>query len=182
MKLKKLKVATLLLAGMLLTTSCVGSFTLFNKLAKWNQTATDSKILNEIIFLIISPVYGICTTIDAVVLNTIEFWTDENPLAKVGTTKQVMGQDGKFYAIETLKNGYKITKPNGEVVLFVHNRNTNSWSEVVDGKQTELFRMNADGTIKVTLPDGKQMDVALNDAGVYQARKAVNGGTYWAMR
>lgn len=33
MKMKHLKVASLFLAGTLLTTSCVGSFGLFNKLA-----------------------------------------------------------------------------------------------------------------------------------------------------
>lgn len=37
MKMKKLKVATLLLAGAMLTTSCIGSFGLFNKLLSWNN-------------------------------------------------------------------------------------------------------------------------------------------------
>ena len=59
---------------------------------------------------------------------------------------------------------------------------TNPWSQVVAGKQTELFRINEDGTVRVTLPEGKQMNVAMNEAGLYQIRMAVNGGTYWAMR
>ena len=90
MKKKNLRVSTLLLAATLLTTSCIGSFGLFNKLLSWNKTATDSKFLNEIIFLILSPAYAICGTADVVVLNTIEFWTGDNPMANNGKTKKVM--------------------------------------------------------------------------------------------
>lgn len=54
MKRKGLKVAICLMAGTMLATSCVGSFTMFNKLAKWNKRATDSKFLNELIFIVIS--------------------------------------------------------------------------------------------------------------------------------
>lgn len=182
MKKKNLRVSTLLLAATLLTTSCIGSFGLFNKLLSWNKTATDSKFLNEIIFLILSPAYAICGTADVVVLNTIEFWTGDNPMANVGKTKQVMGQDGKYYAVKTLQDGYEITSPEGQTTKFIYDKSLNAWSQVVAGKQTELFRINEDGTVRVTLPEGKQMNVAMNEAGLYQVRMAVNGGTYWAMR
>lgn len=43
MKMKHLKVSALFLAATLLTTSCVGSFSLFNRVAKWNSHATGSK-------------------------------------------------------------------------------------------------------------------------------------------
>lgn len=55
MKIRHLKVSALLLAATLLTSSCVGSFSLFNRVAKWNTHATSSKFLNEIIFILISP-------------------------------------------------------------------------------------------------------------------------------
>lgn len=182
MKVRKMKVATLLVCGGVLMSSCVGSYRLFNKVAEWNKTATDSKILNEIIYLVISPVYAVCLTADALVLNSIEFWTGENPMASVGKTQQVMGQDGKYYAVKTLKNGYEITRPDGKKIAFVYDKETQSWSQVENGNTKEIFRFNSDGTIKATLPDGDQMDVALNEGGVYQVRMAVNGGTYWAMR
>ena len=35
MKMKHLKVSAIFLAATLLTTSCVGSFSLFNRVAKW---------------------------------------------------------------------------------------------------------------------------------------------------
>ena len=54
MKTKTLTVAAILMCDSLLTSSCVGSFSLFNKLASWNKNATNSKFLNEIIFIVYS--------------------------------------------------------------------------------------------------------------------------------
>lgn len=51
MKIRHLKVSAVLLAATLLTSSCVGSFSLFNKLAGWNKGATGNKFLNELIFI-----------------------------------------------------------------------------------------------------------------------------------
>lgn len=166
-----------------MASSCVGSFSLFNKLASWNKGATNSKFLNELIFIVISPAYAVTSLADVLVLNSIEFWTGNNPIASnIGKTKQVMGEDGRYYAVKTLKDGYEITKPNGEMTKFVYNKTDDSWSQIENGVCTEIFRFNADGTINLTLPNGNKMDVSLNEQGVYQARMAVNGGTYWAMR
>ena len=81
MKIKHLKVAALFMAASLITSSCVGSFSLFSKLAHWNKGATNSKFLNEIIFLLISPAYAVCSIVDVLVLNTIEFCSGSNPIA-----------------------------------------------------------------------------------------------------
>ena len=81
-----------------------------------------------------------------------------------------------------MKKGYEITKPDGEKLLFTYDKATDSWLQEKDGKKTEIFRFNPDGTIQASLPDGKKIDVTLDEAGVYQTRMAVNGGTYWAMR
>ena len=98
MKIRHLKVSAVLLAATLLTSSCVGSFSLFNKLAGWNKEATGNKFLNELIFILISPAYAVCTVADVLVLNTIEFWTGSNPVAqRVGTTQEITGKDGKLY-------------------------------------------------------------------------------------
>jgi len=183
MRIKHLSAAALLMAGCMLSSSCVGSFRLFNKLATWNKDATGNKFLDEIIFLLISPAYAVCGAVDVLVLNTIEFWTGNNPMASnIGKTQKVMGEDGRYYAVKTLKDGYEITKPDGEVINFVYNKAENSWSQVENGQTKEIFRFNGNGTIKAVLPDGKTMDVALNPAGAYQVRMAMNGGTFWAMR
>jgi len=183
MKMKHLSVAALFLATTLITTSCVGSFSLFNKLASWNTQATGSKILNELIFIVISPAYAVCSVADVLVLNTIEFWTGDNPVASnVGKTQQVKGEDGRFYAVKTLSDGYEITVPEGDVLTFIYDKETDSWSKIQDGKTTEILRFNEDGTVKVSLPSGEQMDVALNESGVNEVREAVMAEGFWAMR
>ena len=39
-----------------------------------------------------------------------------------------MGQDGRMYAVKTLKNGYEITDPNGEKSYLVYNKKEKSWN------------------------------------------------------
>lgn len=183
MKIRHLKVSALLLAATLLTSSCVGSFSLFNRVAKWNTHATSSKFLNEIIFILISPAYAVCAVADVLVLNTIEFWSGSNPMAqKVGTVQEVTGKDGLIYAVKTLRNGYEVTSPNGEVVSFIYDKKTNSWSQEQNGKKVEIFRFNDDGTIQARLSDGETIRVNPDEAGVFETRMAVNGARFWACR
>ena len=182
MKIKHLKVSAIFMTAALLTSSCVGSFSLFNRVAKWNMRATNCKFLNEIIFIIISPAYAVCSLADVVVFNSIEFWTGSNPMAhNVGKTIDVMGQDGKYYAVTYLKNGYEVKAPTGEITKFLYDKNTDSWSQVVDGKTVEMFRFNHDGTIKVNV-NGKSMDVALDESGVYEVASAAGKSMLWASR
>lgn len=182
MKTRHFSVAALILATSFFASSCVGSFGLFNKLAQWNKSATSSKFLNEIIFIIISPAYAVCSLADVVVFNSIEFWTGSNPMAhNVGKTIDVMGQDGKYYAVTYLKNGYEVKAPTGEITNFLYDKNTDSWSQVVDGKTVEMFRFNHDGTIKVNVK-GKSMDVALDESGVYEVASAAGKSMLWASR
>lgn len=182
MKASNLKIAVVALAGGLTLNSCVGSFMMTHKLAQWNTRATSSKILNEIIFLVISPAYVFTGVADALVVNTMEFWTGDNPLAQVGTTEQVKGQDGRFYAVTTLKNGYSVKAPDGKVTEFIHDQKTDSWSQVVNGETKEIFRFNGDGTIQACLPDGSTIRVSPDEAGLFQTRMAMNGASFYAQR
>lgn len=183
MRIKHFKVAALMMAGALFMGSCVGSFGLFNRLASWNKKATNSKFLNELIFILISPAYVVCGTVDVLVLNTIEFWSGSNPMAQnIGKTKQVLGQDGKYYAVTTLKDGYLIKSPDGEEFKFVYDEKNDSWSQIRDGKTTEILRFNSDGTVKASLPGGEKLDVMPNEVGLYQVRMAVNDGMFFASR
>jgi hypothetical protein len=182
MKIRHLKLAAVLLAASVVTSSCVGSFGLFNKLAQWNKGATKWKLLNEIIFLVISPAYAVCSVVDVLVFNTIEFWSGNNPMAhKAGSTESILGSDGRYYALTYLKNGYRITNPDGVVTELIHNDSDDSWSQIKNGEAKELFRFNGDGTIKANIK-GNVMDFALNEQGLYQARVAAQDGYFFAAR
>ena len=171
-----------LTVGAVTLSSCIGSFGLTNSVLNWNKKVSGNKFLNELVFLVISPAYVVCSAIDLFILNTIEFWSGEQLIAHAGETKDVMGKDGRMYAVKTLKNGYEITSPEGEVSHLVYNKKQKSWSYEDKGALKELFRFNDDGTIQATLPNGKKMNVTQDQAGLYQLRMAVNDGVYFASR
>lgn len=142
-----MKVATLLLCSSFVLSSCVGSFALHNRLAEWNM-GLSNKFVNELVFLACNfiPVYGVCYLADVFVINSIEFWTGNNPLASVGTIQKVKGTNGN-YMVETLANGYSITKEGEEVSMeLVYNQQDNTWSAVSDGVSTKIIQFDEDGT------------------------------------
>ena len=182
MKKISLKVAACFLAATFLFSSCfVGKYGLWNKYINWQNHMTSSKFVNAIVgFFLVPIVGGICQFVDILVLNTIEFWSGSNPVASnIGTTKQVLGQDGRYYAVTTLKNGYEVKAPTGEITNFIHDEENDSWSVEQNGVVKELFRFNGDGTIQANV-NGETRNFTLNEVGVYDARMAANG-TFFAM-
>lgn len=180
---KTLRTLILALTGSFLMSSCIGSFSLFNKVLSWNKDATGNKFLDELIFLVISPAYAVCGMADLFILNTIEFWTGDNPIASnVGKTQDVMGSDGRMYAVKNLKNGYEIKDDKGETVNFTFDKSTKTWSFEKDGETVKLLRLKDKNTAQIYLQDGRTMDVTLDNQGLYEARMAVNNGVFFAAR
>jgi hypothetical protein len=143
---------------------------------------TSSKFLNAVVGFIIAPIVGsICMLADTLVLNTIEFWSGSNPVqANIGDSRTVIGEDGRSYAVTTLENGYEVKSDKGEVMLLTHDAQTDAWWVEQNGVKKELFRFNADGTIRASI-NGNARDFSLNEAGVYDARMAANDGCFFAM-
>ena len=182
MKKISLSAACVLLAGSFLCSSCIGSFSLFNGYETWQCNMTSNKYVNGIVGLILQPIVGsICLTVDALVLNTIEFWTGSNPMA-VNKVQTVKGQDGRYYAVKTLKNGYEVKAPNGEITLFIHDAKTETWSISQNGVTKEIIRFNADGTIQASLQNGEKLTVTNDQAGMQQVREAVYNDNCFALR
>ena len=148
-----MKVAVCLVAGSFLFSSCfVGSWGLFNKYADWQTHMTSNKFVNAVVGLVLGAIcYPISTLVDALVLNTIEFWSGSNPVqANVGKTQQVMGQDGRYYAVTTLKNGYEVKAPTGEITYFYHNANETPgrWNRMVSPRNSS----NSMLTVRPSVP------------------------------
>lgn len=63
------------------STGCTGSFNLTKKVYNFHRSQSD-KWTDELMFLVcvLVPVYGISTFADAIVFNSIEFWTGDNPV------------------------------------------------------------------------------------------------------
>ena len=179
---RKFSVTTLvtLLGTSIFFSSCIGSFNLTQKLFSWNRSAGD-KWVNELVFiaLCIVPVYEVALAVDALVLNSIEFWTNDNPIAKT-ETKQVEVED-EFYTIITNATGHKIKKEGSEEIIeFVFDKEENSWSLSTQGFVTPLIQFEDDNQAKVYLADGSTMTVSVNRAGVLALKQVVENKAYFA--
>lgn len=176
-------VVAVAMSGTFLFSSCVGSFGLFNRIASWNQEI-GTKFVNELVFLAMNivPVYPVAYLADALVINSIEFWSGTNPMANVGDVKKVKGENGN-YLVETLENGYSITKEGEKTSMeLIYNEEANTWSVVAEGVSTELLKMNNDGTADLFLPNGKSMNVTLDAQGILAARQVTMGDLMFASR
>ena len=183
MKKVMYKVAVLLCAGSLLTTSCVGSFGLFNKYAAWQKDMTKSKFVNAVVGFVLMPICSpICLLVDAVVLNTIEFWSGSNPVAANGTIQKVLGRDGRYYAIKTTRTGYEVTDDKGVVTVFTHDAKSDSWSITQNGETRELFRYTEEGQIQAVMQSGKTITVSNDEAGLQQIRQVAWSEDCYALR
>ncbi len=72
------------LSACLVAPSCIGPDNLYRGVSAWNSKVSESKYLNEVIFLglHILPVYPIAMVGDRLVFNSIEFWTGKNWIGK----------------------------------------------------------------------------------------------------
>lgn len=171
------------LASSVLFSSCIGSFGLTNKLLDWNRNI-DSKFVNELVFIAfwIVPVYEISALADVLVLNSIEFWSGSNPVADTGTVKTINGKDG-VYTVETKTDGYHIQKEGEEKAIdLVFDETDKSWSVKADGEATKLLKFTDNDKVVMYLPDGKEMNVELNQAGVLAFRQVAEGYSYYAAK
>lgn len=177
-----ISLVTVALACNMLFSSCIGSFGLFNKLLDWNRSL-DSKFVNELVFVAfcIVPVYEIAALADILVLNSIEFWSGTNPVADVGSVKNIETEKG-IYAIETKANGYQIQKEGENAVDLVYNQENKTWSVEANGENSELLRFESDDEVVMFMPDGTEMQVELSQAGVLAFKQVVENTTFYAAR
>lgn len=82
-----------------LQSGCFGSFQLVRGLYGFNRDVSQSALVQEIVFLalVILPVYSLAALGDALIFNTIEFWTGDNPVAR----RQIVLPDGRLATLES---------------------------------------------------------------------------------
>ncbi|NDV78012.1 DUF3332 domain-containing protein [Dysgonomonas sp. 511] len=176
-----MKTAALVLASSLLFSSCIGSFSLTSRFASWNQTIDSNRFVNAILFVVFIPAYMVTLVGDALLFNTIEFWTGSNPV-EAGVIKEVQGENG-VYLVETLENGYRIEDENGVETFLIYDKESNTWSKVDDGKATKLITINKDKNDAIVyLPDGREQNVELSNEGLLEIRKTMQDMSYMAAR
>ncbi len=167
MKKKYLSVALVIaLAGSMMMSSCIGSFSLTNKLLDWNHQI-GSKFVNELVFIAfwIVPVYEVSALADVLVINSIEFWSGSNPIAS--GKKVIDGENGR-YLVECDGKGYTITsETDGSIVRLDFDDDDNSWSVNLNGESHKFMTFIDDTHVKMIAPDGEYQVVELSQAGVF---------------
>lgn len=177
MKKRYLPVAIVIaLTGSMLSTSCIGSFALTNKLLSWNKQV-GNKFVNELVFFAfwVIPVYEVSCLADVLVLNSIEFWSGDNPVA--AGKKVIDGKDGR-YIVECDGKGYTITSENDKsVVRLDFDKDDQTWSVAVPGGESyELMTFIDESHVAMPAPDGSRSIVELSDNGLMAYREMVNAG------
>ncbi len=169
-KIKRISVAALL-STVLLLSSCIGSFKLTNSVYNWNKGIGD-KFVNELVFLAcnIVPVYGVAVTIDALILNSIEFWSGNNPMTmKEGSSKEKLVEiDGKTYRLTSEKYKMKIEDLEASKTMteLVFRAEDNSWYMKKGNKYQKLVEVNFENgepvSYQLTYPDGSTQTINSN--------------------
>ncbi len=181
MKKNPLLVSALLgIAVLLPLQSCIGSFTLTHKVIKWNNQV-GSKFINELVFFAfwIIPVYEVTSVADLLVLNSIEFWSGNNPVQ--ASVKTVATEQGNYY-IACDSKGYDITTPTGEVVRLDFEEESSTWSVKTDEGETYPFMTMLDPQhVKMITPDGDFRTFDLTSEGL-QAYSALAQEHLYASR
>ena len=134
-KAKCILAISLALTMGVIQTSCIGSFSLTQKVLSWNN-GLGNKWINELVFLVfwIVPVYELSIFVDGIVLNTIEFWTGSNPFSMNAgeVDSQIVEKDGNVYEITASQNKFEFTQlegaQKGTKGAFVFDTETQSWA------------------------------------------------------
>ena len=152
--------ALLLVAAML--SGCTGSFVLTKGVYNFHR-GFENRWADEIAFIVVAylPVYALAILGDAIIFNTIEFWTDKNPLsqaraegatrvAEKGDMKTIMTCDAQgavkvdSYKAGALDSSFVLAREGNSVVL-----------KDANGKVVYYSTKDAEGGITLTNAEGK---------------------------
>ncbi len=162
--LSKLAVSLTLVAFVFTTSGCFGGFNLTRKVWTFNKNVSPNKWVQELVFLVlvIVPVYGFASLIDAIFINSVEFWTGENPVTvekeptvrvvEKGDTKLVQTmaatRDAKTMTVDEYRKGELV-----KTVVMRHEAGQPSITAEVrypDGRvETHVAALQADGSALV---------------------------------
>lgn len=157
----------LLLSSAILFSSCLGSFKAFNNLKDWNQGATDSKFLDNLIFwgLNIVPVYGLFFLGDVLIFNVIEFWSGSNPIAmKPGESEtQMVEHDGNTFKMVATQNRIQVTvvegPKKGKKIDLVYKPDEKSWNAIRPNGEVIKLSSFEEGFYIVYMPNGEKIKI-----------------------
>ncbi len=156
----KVVAITLLVSTSFMMSGCFGSFALVSKVHEFNGSVSNSKFVNELVFLglCIIPVYELAALGDALIFNTIEFWGGNNPIAmnEGETEESEIMHEGQLYKLFKSKNNLTVADVTGEEVHFTYFPKEKTWY-LMDGEtKTKAVEMKEDAVFTY-LPNDKTL-------------------------
>lgn len=157
--IRKISVSMLALLCTLSSMECVGSFGLTRRLHGF-VTSFSSKWIDWLVFLVfaILPVYGIAILADAVVVNSIEFWTGSG-LAKAENEPETITQGDEKLQIE--RRGQEMTLrlyKNGELkTALVLKKSAPGRFFTLDGQEITVSTLETDGGHQIAVREGENI-------------------------
>ena len=170
-KLLNRSVLALLVAVFLFgSTSCIGSFSLTNKLLGWNKHV-GNKFLNELVFFAfwVLPVYEVTGLADLLVLNSIEFWSGSNPLGDTAQADRIVESSaGDRLLVKTDAEGYDIRNlDTDEACRLSYNPEIDGWTIEQNGNSSVLFTFVDDTHVRMPIEGTDQwMTVEISQHGL----------------
>jgi hypothetical protein len=166
-------------AAALGASGCFGKFGATNALYDWNQDVSSNKWIRWLVFLvlIILPVYGLFMLADAIVLNTIEFWTGNNPVS--GGHAEL--DDGHTLSSTRTDDPDVIrheVRKDGKLVRVVHARRIGEREmELLDGSMRVLARarMRDDGSVELLDAHGQTLS-SMTPSAIERVELALDAG------
>lgn len=158
-KIRKTIAVTMIAALGITLSGCYGSFNMTKKVHDWNGSL-GNKFVQEAVFIAfnIIPVYGVSVFIDAIILNTVEFWTGNNPLALHEGVNHIK-MHGVEYIVDVTDQSVRIHDKDGVLVNeLIFNAEENTWYSKIDGKESKLLTIKKD-KLKIHTASGNSFDV-----------------------
>lgn len=150
----------------MMASGCYGPFTLVRKVYNWNGQVSDNKWVVEGVFLLcnIVPVYSAVSFADAVLFNSLVFWTGKNILTEAdantaSTTKRIVRKDseavlsqaGNEFRIEQYQHGKQTAS------LTMHRDGNNMAAYDASGAKLLTASTQTNGSIIVANAKGEQV-------------------------
>lgn len=145
--------------------SCMGKFALTRSLYSWNEQISN-KFVNELVFFAfwILPVYEVCGIADLLVLNSIEFWSGDNPMT--ASTKAIDTDHGR-YLVKCDGKGYDIMlESTGESFRLDFAQETQTWSLQANGEEYPLMTFIDKDHVSLPTSGGDWKTVEISQEGV----------------
>lgn len=152
---------------------CYGPFALTSKLHDWNGQVSNSKFVNELVFLglCILPAYELCVLGDGLIFNSIEFWGGSNPIAmQEGQTdeSELMHEGRKYKVIKTRNNMTIALEDNSVKADFRYFPDEKAWYQMNGPEKVQVVKLKGN-KVFTYLPNQKTLVFDANTAGLIES-------------